>query len=604
MEKYLDAIPLDDEDGNFYRAVCAVSRQRWGEARTFIAAAREQADVEMTALAAESYMRAYSAAVRLQQLVELEEIITVRTVESASAPGPLVAMREALALRWHKRFQSMGRQPDFMRRVLGVRALLLTPLEQANSWLLYASVCARSGRNRSNRRAIALLLGIPNWDAPGGLDLNALAAEEDTLRSRPLAGAFKYLWRNGKRAEALGSLEFLANKMAARKSGTKDAGLSKMYIRLATWQRTLTTGALDEATLLRVTESCRMAIHFAHTYKAWHLWSLTNFELIQYYERYGSDKVRPFLTPAIQGFFEAIGLASSHTLCFPDVLRVLTLWFRHGSLPEVEESLREGFRRISLDTWIMVIPQLIARMHSPQSVVRRLVHELLVQLAALHPQALVYPLAVASKSNTTARRTAALAVLARMKLHSPLLVEQALLVGQELIGASVVLHEQWLEGLEDAAGFFYTSENIPAFLKRLAPLHAELSQCKNETRHQVAFQQDFGADLQEALALCENYRASRDIVDLNDAWECYARVYYKLKKRIPKLRKLNLQHVSPALFNARDLELAVPGTYSPKAPIIRIQSFQNQLRVYNTKQRPRKLTIVGSDGTNYVFVLK
>ncbi len=412
------------------------------------------------------------------------------------------------------------------------------------------------------------------------------------------------MWRNGKRAEALGSLEFLANKMAARRSGTKDAGLSKMYIRLASWQRTLTTGALDEATLLRVTESCRMAIHFAHTYKAWHLWSLTNFELIQYYERYGNEKVRPFLAPAIQGFFEAIGLASSQTLSFPDVLRVLTLWFRHGSLPEVEESLREGFRRISLDTWIMVIPQLIARMHSPQSVVRRLVHELLVQLAALHPQALVYPLAVASKSNTTARRTAALAVLARMKLHSPLLVEQALLVGQELIGASVVLHEQWLEGLEDAAGFFYTSENIPAFLKRLAPLHAELTQCKFETRHQVAFQQDFGADLQEALALCENYRASRDIVDLNDAWECYARVYYKLKKRIPKLRKLNLQHVSPALFNARDLELAVPGTYAPKAPIIRIQSFQNQLRVYNTKQRPRKLTIVGSDGTNYVFVLK
>lgn len=38
----------------------------------------------MTALVAESYMRAYSAAVRLQQLVELEEIIAVRTLEAQS----------------------------------------------------------------------------------------------------------------------------------------------------------------------------------------------------------------------------------------------------------------------------------------------------------------------------------------------------------------------------------------------------------------------------------------------------------------------------------------------------------------------------------------
>ncbi len=147
----------------------------------------------------------------------------------------------------------------------------------------------------------------------------------------------------------------------------------------------------------------------------------------------------------------------------------------------------------------------------------------------------------------------------------------------------------------------------------------------------------------QALALCENYRQSRDMVDLNDAWECYARVYYKLKKRIPKLRKLNLQHISPALFQAsslvlitehannstcnrqmslclvlllranpqlfsafqaRDMELAVPGTYTANTPVIRIQSFQPQLRVYNTKQRPRKLTIVGSNGSLFVFILK
>ncbi len=604
FDKYLHAIPPMDEDGNFYRAISCLARGSYGEARNFIVEARKQADVEMTALVAESYMRAYSAAVRLQQLVELEEIISVRVSEGQAAPGEAAALRAAVAQRWTKRFTSMAKQPDFMRRVLGVRALMLSPAEQTSSWLLYASVCARSNRMRSSRRAVAQLLGR-GFDSV--LELETLVPEGmEAVKARPFVGAYKFAWRSGKRQEAIAGLEGLLRKISSsRKSGSAtDASLSKMYLRLASWQRALVPGNLDETALRKVADSCRMAIHYDTTYKSWHLWSLTNFETIQYYERYGCDKVRPYLQPAIQGFFQAIALAQSATLCFPDVLRVLTLWFRHAALPEVEESLREGFRKVPLDTWIVVIPQLLARIHSPVTVVRRLVHDLLVQLAELHPQALVYPLAVASKSQIAVRRTAALGVLARMKLHSPRLVEQALMVGQELIGASVVLHEQWYEGLEDAAGFYYTSENIPAMLKRLAPLHQDLLQCSFETRHQVSFQQEFGADLQEAYGLCENYKNTRDIVDLNDAWECYARVYYKLKKRIPKLRKLQLEHVSPLLSNARDMELAVPGTYAPNAPIIRIASFQNQLRVYNTKQRPRKLVVVGSDGNQYVYILK
>lgn len=43
----------------------------------------------------------------------------------------------------------------------------------------------------------------------------------------------------------------------------------------------------------------------------------------------------------------------------------------------------------------------------------------------------------------------------------------------------------------------------------------------------------------------------------------------------------------------RDLELAVPGTYDPNQPIIRIQSITPSLQVITSKQRPRKLTTMG-----------
>lgn len=62
-----------------------------------------------------------------------------------------------------------------------------------------------------------------------------------------------------------------------------------------------------------------------------------------------------------------------------------------------------------------------------------------------------------------------------------------------------------------------------------------------------------------------------------------------------QLTSLELQYVSPKLLMCRDLELAVPGTYDPNQPIIRIQSIAPSLQVITSKQRPRKLTLMGKD---------
>jgi len=48
----------------------------------------------------------------------------------------------------------------------------------------------------------------------------------------------------------------------------------------------------------------------------------------------------------------------------------------------------------------------------------------------------------------------------------------------------------------------------------------------------------------------------------------------------------------------------VPGTYIAGEPVVTIAAFAPQLHVITSKQRPRKLTIHGSDGAEYVFLLK
>lgn len=76
-------------------------------------------------------------------------------------------------------------------------------------------------------------------------------------------------------------------------------------------------------------------------------------------------------------------------------------------------------------------------------------------------------------------------------------------------------------------------------------------------------------------------------------FDCLPLCYILTSSSFLQLTSLELQYVSPKLLMCRDLELAVPGTYDPNQPIIRIQSIAPSLQVITSKQRPRKLTIMG-----------
>lgn len=86
-----------------------------------------------------------------------------------------------------------------------------------------------------------------------------------------------------------------------------------------------------------------------------------------FYGRMDASAAQKFVAPAVTGFFRSIELgqasAEPHMLGksassnLQDILRLLTLWFSHGAAPDVEAALQEGFGHISIDTWLVVIPQ-------------------------------------------------------------------------------------------------------------------------------------------------------------------------------------------------------------------------------------------------------
>ncbi|CAG9788845.1 unnamed protein product [Diatraea saccharalis] len=596
MEKYVNFLPENTQDGAFYRAVLSIHNGKFDLSKRYIDQARTLLDSELTAVAGESYQRAYGALVNAQLLAELEEVITYKLVGER---------RECIRQAWWTRLQGGQRLVEDWRKILQVRSLVLTPQDDMATWLKFASLCRKSGAPRQAHGTLVMLLGTDpseNKDLP-------LPTHEPRLT---LAYA-KHLW--------VATDKQLAYNQLQRYVETAEAGdaehcrlLARCHLKLGSWCESLL--GINRHSIPEILDNYASAIALAPDwYKAWHAWAYMNFETVLFYKHQDTSvadsqlvEVKPtaeciqnHTVPAVEGFFKSINL--SHGSSLQDTLRLLTLWFDYGHYPAVHEALVEGIRTIEINVWLQVIPQLIARIDTPRALVGKLIHSLLIDIGKSHPQALVYPLTVASKSSFVARRNAANQILKSMCTHSSNLVNQAAMISEELIRVAILWHEQWHEALEEASRLYFSEHDVKAMFKTLEPLHAMLERGP-QTLKEVSFSQAYGRDLNDAQEWCNRFKESGSVRDLNQAWDLYYHVFRRISRQLPQLTSLELQYVSPRLLNCRDLELAVPGSYVPDQDLIRIAHIQTSLQVITSKQRPRRLCIRGSNGKDYMFLLK
>lgn len=639
MDDYISVMKESSPDRAFFGAILAIQRNNFTEAQNFIVRARDGVNSEITATIGESYNRAYGVVVRTQMLAELEEIILYKQSDGNTEK------QSSLKLLWNKRLLGCQSNVEVWQRMLKVRALVLTPTDNPDIWIKFANLCRKSDRIGLAERSLASLGGVGHVATGGG---GAGAAPPPVAYAR-----LKFNWATGNQQQALAFLRDFTMRLAdefqqvnatlahgvhndrmnnmnglemnghdtlaqRRKHEELDKCaklLAKCYLRQGEWQSYLLRGDWTspraQEAVRDILNSYQYATQYNESwYKAWHAYALANFEVVTSMAVHtDQDKVRNLpehviqnhVVPAIGGFFRSIALSKTSSL--QDTLRLLTLWFAHGGQSEVNQVVIEGFASVSIDTWLEVIPQLIARINQPNARVRAAVHRLLAEVGKAHPQALVYPLTVAMKSSVARRANSATQIMDSMRAHSPVLVEQADLVSHELIRVAVLWHELWHEGLEEASRLYFGDHDVEGMLATLAPLH-ELLDRGAETLREVSFAQAFGHDLAEARAFCNTFRRSKEIGDLNQAWDLYYAVFRKIARQLPQLMSLDLKYVSPRLKDAHDLDLAVPGTYQSGKPIIKIISFDHVLTVIPSKQRPRKMTLKGSDGISYAFVLK
>ncbi|XP_047975859.1 serine/threonine-protein kinase TOR-like isoform X2 [Salvia hispanica] len=602
-------------NGTFFRAVLLVRRGKYDEAREYVERARKCLATEVAALVVESYERAYSNMVRIQQLSELEEVMDYCTlpVGNTVAEGRRVLIRNM----WNERIKGAKRNVEVWQALLAVRSLVLPPTEDAETWIKFASLCRKSGRISQARSTLTKLLQFDPETTPETVKYHG--------DPQVILAYLEYQWSIGdehKRKDAFCRLKDLASDLSRTNvhQPTTQSGIpgcsnvsliARVYLKLGTWQWALSP-VLDDDSIPEILGAFRHATHCATKWaKAWHKWALFNTAVMSHYTLRSFPSIASqFVVAAVTGYFHSIACAA-HAKgvddSLQDILRLLTLWFNHGSTTEVQMALQRGFSLVSINTWLVVLPQIIARIHSNNHAVRELIQSLLVRIGHSHPQALMYPLLVACKSISNLRREAAQEVVDIVRQHSGILVDEAQLVSTELIRVAILWHEMWHEALEEASRLYFGEHNIEGMLNVLEPLHNMLEEGaarNNSTIKEKAFIQAYRHELLEAYECCMRYRRTGNDADLTQAWDLYYHVFRRIDKQLQTLTTLDLQSVSPELLECRDLKLAVPGTYIADSPVVTIASFAPQLVVITSKQRPRKLTIHGSDGEEHAFLLK
>ena len=181
-----------------------------------------------------------------------------------------------------------------------------------------------------------------------------------------------------------------------------------------------------------------------------------------------------------------------------------TCLFKYGDLEKVASTINHGIGIITLEAWLGVLPQLLARIQIRHVAIRAVLHALLTRLGEKRPQALMYPLSVLLKGPVVERKVAAESLMTSLKAHSNSLVEEALMVSSELIRVAILWLETWHEGLEDASRLYFGEGNVAGMLDVLLPLHAQLENGA-KTQKEKEFERSFGPDLAEAHAHVRDY---------------------------------------------------------------------------------------------------
>jgi len=503
-----------------------------------------------------------------EQLKLLEDIITLNRD------------KKECQSKWNTRLLELDYSLDIWNRLVPLRALLLDPFtEDIDIWIRYSTLSRKKLNLTMSEKIVERLVNNPQCSQYHGVILSQI----------------KNIYAAGDINGAIQLLEIFL------KNPTKNCSpylLSKCYNALGLWY---SPSCADKVKAF-LTRSVELN---PTSYKSWSSLGLLKFRECHEFSSSGDA-------------IEAIDALSKCISLFPqlqDILRFLSLWFSfYGKDDGVDEKFDSFFTTCPLNVWIQALPQIMARLRSRREKLRSSVRDLISRIGITYPQSVVFPLVVALQSAVAAsgdKDTSS--ILEEILSVHPVLVMECKLVATELVRISTTWYEQWSVWLEEASRFFFVEKKREEMMRVLDTAHASIDR-KPETPNERMFISEYGSSLFEARTLVLHSRSPKtssedSIFFLMQAWQIYYEIFQKIHKK-PPMSKIDLDHVSPALFGLCNSALYIPSdtaattSSNTDGSVVRIHSFSSRIDILTSKQRPRILNALGTDGRSYKYLLK
>ena len=381
-----------------------------------------------------------------------------------------------------------------------------------------------------------------------------------------------------------------------------------------------------------------------NSYKYWNSYAMFNYKCYksilsneksknENLDNENESKIINFAFNAINGFKYCFIIANKNKVkTLQDCLRFIDIFFELGSKNKKLLNLIDSvINEANVEIFIGIMPQLFCRLDIKDIKVLEVLVNLLIKLFINYPYLMFFPLIVAKKSQRRKDKSIANLILqTSFKKNEQLkeLYREYEEFVNELNKCSILYHEEWSETIETSAKLFL-NKDYNGMINQLIKMHNKMNKPK-ESLYEINFYQSYGNELKEAERYINKLIETQNLSFLKEAWEIYHSVYKRIGENYSKFQTISLQYVSSKLFNFRDSNIIMPGyfhsyyykvyekeitknslntnlkqynikTHFKPITIKRIEKF---LVVVNSKQHPRKTSMIGSDSKEYLFLLK
>ena len=334
--------------------------------------------------------------------------------------------------------------------------------------------------------------------------------------------------------------------------------------------------------------------------------------------------------------------SSSRGATLPLLLQLLRVLTRHSSqLPA--EVLESSLASVPAAAWLPVLPQLLSLVVSGDGSPHLLgtLHGLLVRVAGAEPAAVLLPLLVdlaggsrGAAAGSGAGLAAAASLVQQLAGRHPALAQQLRALADGCSQLAVLPEEHWHALLLEAC---------VAAAKRLQPLQAELQSMPHKeqvaadvTERYLSAAAPVLLALRQQLAAAEAATAGEDAPPHARQWASsqLPRLQLLLEQLLAaapldaaglqhpmallrqaaidaaaplRRRQLSLSDAAPSLAALRDTAIPLPGAPAGAAaaePALTVAGLAAVVGVLPTKTRPKKVTLLASNGEEYTYLLK